>query len=274
LAFNALPAITAQPTNQTVCLGSTATFGVTATGTNVTYQWRKGLVNVTNSASISGATTATLTINPTTALDAGTDYNVVVSGTCSPSVTSSNVTLAFNALPIAAGSSNSVVCDGNSILLTATTITNATYAWSGPNGFVSSDQNPILTNSDTTDSGLYTLVVSVSGCVSLPTAVQVTVSTCDSLDFFIPEGFSPNQDGVNDLFVIRGIQFYPNNTFVIFNRWGDKVFETSSYLNTWDGASSFGVTIGTNELPVGTYFYVLDLGDNSDIKKGTIYLNR
>lgn len=93
-------------------------------------------------------------------------------------------------------------------------------------------------------------------------------------DFFIPEGFSPNGDGINDLFVIRGIQHYKNNTMVIFNRWGNKIFETKNYQNTWDGASDRGVGFGGNKLPVGTYFYVLNLGDGSAIFKGTIYLNR
>lgn len=93
-------------------------------------------------------------------------------------------------------------------------------------------------------------------------------------DFFIPEGFSPNDDGINDLFVIRGIMSFTNNSFEIFNRWGDKVYEANPYKNTWDGKSTEGVKIGGDELPVGTYFYVLDLGDGSKVYKGTIYLNR
>jgi gliding motility-associated-like protein/uncharacterized repeat protein (TIGR01451 family) len=93
-------------------------------------------------------------------------------------------------------------------------------------------------------------------------------------DFFIPDGFSPNGDGTNDLFVIRGIVNYPNNTFVIFNRWGNKVFQASPYLNNWNGHSMFGLRVGGDELPVGTYFYVLDLKDGSPVFKGTIYLNR
>jgi len=94
------------------------------------------------------------------------------------------------------------------------------------------------------------------------------------VDFFIPEGFSPNEDFINDLFVIRGIANYPNNKFVIYNRWGNKVFEASPYKNTWDGRCMYGFRIGGDELPVGTYFYLLDLGNNTPIFKGTIYLNR
>lgn len=109
-----------------------------------------------------------------------------------------------------------------------------------------------------------------SGQVVVSLAPVVTPST----DFFIPEGFSPNGDGINDLFVIRGILNYPANTFVIYNRWGNKVFEASPYQNTWDGRSMFGLRVGGNELPVGTYFYVLDLKNGSSIFKGTIYLNR
>lgn len=102
---------------------------------------------------------------------------------------------------------------------------------------------------------------------------QYTVITYPT-EFFIPEGFSPNSDGTNDLFVIRGILNYPNNKFSIFNRWGNKVFEASPYQNNWDGKSMFGLLVGGDELPIGTYFYVLDLMDGTAIFKGTIYLNR
>jgi gliding motility-associated-like protein/uncharacterized repeat protein (TIGR01451 family) len=93
-------------------------------------------------------------------------------------------------------------------------------------------------------------------------------------EFFIPDGFSPNSDGINDLLVIRGINYYPNNTFGIYNRWGNKVFEARPYQNKWNGKSTFGLRVGGDDLPVGTYFYILDLSDGSKVIKGTIYLNR
>ena len=55
---------------------------------------------------------------------------------------------------------------------------------------------------------------------------------------------------------------------------GNLVFEAKPYQNTWNGKSTSGITIGGDELPVGVYFYVLDLGGNSGVKKGTIYLNK
>lgn len=94
------------------------------------------------------------------------------------------------------------------------------------------------------------------------------------IDFHIPEGFSPNGDDVNDLFVIRGITMYPHNSIIVFNRWGNKVFTAGPYQNSWDGTCIYGVSAGGDELPVGTYFYVFDFGDGTKNIKGTIYLNR
>ena len=103
---------------------------------------------------------------------------------------------------------------------------------------------------------------------------NVSYSTTNPTDFFIPDGFSPNGDGINDYFVIRGIENYPKNTLNIYNRWGNNVFEASPYHSTWKGESTKGLRVGEDKLPTGTYFYLLDLGDKSKIIKGTIYLNR
>jgi gliding motility-associated-like protein len=94
------------------------------------------------------------------------------------------------------------------------------------------------------------------------------------IDFNIPEGFSPNGDGINDVYVIRGIENYPDNSLTIFNRWGNKVLDKSPYPNDWTGKLTSGIKLGGDELPAGTYFYILDLHDGSDVLKGTIYLNR
>ncbi len=94
-------------------------------------------------------------------------------------------------------------------------------------------------------------------------------------DLFIPEVFSPNADGINDKFVILGLERYPNNSVIIINRWGNKVFEAAPYNNDWDGTNQFGITIGGNQLPVGTYYYILNLGDSENKPiRGFIYLTR
>ena len=92
LTVNTSPAIVFEPTDVTVCeAGSSANFWVAATGTNLTYQWRKGASNLSNNSNVSGATSAILTLQNTETTDVASNYNVVVSGTCSPSVTSRNV---------------------------------------------------------------------------------------------------------------------------------------------------------------------------------------
>ncbi len=90
----------------------------------------------------------------------------------------------------------------------------------------------------------------------------------------IPEGFSPNGDGVNDLFVIEGLEKYDQVKLVILNRWGNKVYESNAYKNDWDGTNKFGLTVGGKKLPTSTYFYIVDLGDGSKPIKGYVYLSR
>jgi gliding motility-associated-like protein len=88
-------------------------------------------------------------------------------------------------------------------------------------------------------------------------------------------------DGLNDVFVIRGLDKYPNNTVKIYNRWGVLVFETRGYglnNNFFTGESNGRVTIEqSKQLPVGTYYYVLEYVNNSGstVKKaGPLYINR
>lgn len=102
----------------------------------------------------------------------------------------------------------------------------------------------------------------------------VVIATCDNSGTLAPpEGFSPNDDGVNDLFVIDGIERFPQNTLTIFNRFGNTVFAASPYEKDWDGRWDQENRAGDG-LPIGTYFYILDLGNDTDPITGYIYLNR
>jgi gliding motility-associated-like protein len=268
------PIIITEPTNQTACAGSSVSFTAVVSGNGITYQWRKGNVNLVNGGNILGVNSATLIINPVSITDIGSNYNLVVTNACNFTDSSTNASLTVFALPIANASSNSPICVGITINLLAQTVTTGTYAWSGPNGFSSTVQNPNITSALLADSGIYTLVVTQNGCNSTLVNLNVIVKTCVDIVFSIPEGFSPNGDGINDLFVIAGVENYPTLSVNIYNRWGSLVFEASPYLNNWNGKSNSGVTIGGDDLPIGTYFYIIDLGNGSPILKGTIYLNK
>ncbi|MGX1931293.1 T9SS type B sorting domain-containing protein [Flagellimonas sp. 2504JD4-2] len=87
--------------------------------------------------------------------------------------------------------------------------------------------------------------------------------------------FSPNGDGVNDVFKIDCISRYPNNVLQVYNRWGNIVYEQRSYNNDWDGTSNGRAIVQQgDQLPVGTYYYVLDLGDGSAPRTDWLYINR
>lgn len=98
-----------------------------------------------------------------------------------------------------------------------------------------------------------------------------------ALEFLIPEAFTPNGDNINDYFEIKGIEMYPNNSITIINRWGKRVYEAKGYgLETtprfWNGKSNRGG--GNGDLPTGTYYYVLELGNGEKPIAGSVYIDR
>ena len=132
--------IVTEPSNQTACVGSSVSFSVTASGTGLTYQWRKGSIPIINVAGhISGATTNTLTINPVTISDAATNYNVIVFVPSAPNDTSANASLVVTptvgtptAITISAGTEPTCqLTNGTTTTTYATTATNNTgFNWS------------------------------------------------------------------------------------------------------------------------------------------------
>uniref|UniRef100_UPI002632B063 DUF7507 domain-containing protein n=1 Tax=uncultured Psychroserpens sp. TaxID=255436 RepID=UPI002632B063 len=97
----------------------------------------------------------------------------------------------------------------------------------------------------------------------------------DPICLTIYNEFSPNGDGVNEFFVIDCIETFPNNKLEIYNRWGNIVYETRAYRNDWDGTSNGRAVLSQGDkLPVGTYYYVIDLGNGSEPRVGWLYINR
>jgi gliding motility-associated-like protein len=99
-----------------------------------------------------------------------------------------------------------------------------------------------------TEPGTYNVTLTVTtadGCTGTYTYQQVVVP----LEIIVPNVFSPNGDGENDALVFAGAQYYPNTSLKVYNRWGQEVYSSGNYKNTWHGT----------DMPEGTYFYILKL---------------
>ncbi|WP_196893193.1 DUF7507 domain-containing protein, partial [Aureivirga marina] len=103
------------------------------------------------------------------------------------------------------------------------------------------------------------------------TASAITEPSC----LTIYNEFSPNGDQINDTFIIDCIERYPNNRLEVYNRWGTMVYKKDGYLNEWDGTSDASATVKESDgLPIGTYYYILNLNDGTEPIKGWLYINR
>ena len=131
-----------------------------------------------------------------------------------------------------------------------------------PNGTVTYTPNDGQCDPDEADSFTYT-ICNYNGCDTA--TVYITV---DCQEFLIFSGFSPNGDGVNDTWTIKGIDRLPeNNSVLIFNRWGNEVYSSENYQNDWDG------TWDNKILTDGTYFYIFSDGRGNKFT-GYVHINR
>ncbi|MFP4655233.1 MAG: Ig-like domain-containing protein [Methanohalobium sp.] len=95
----------------------------------------------------------------------------------------------------------------------------------------------------------------------------------DEIEQFIPDAFSPDNDGLNDSFQILGLEDYNNLSIKIYNRWGTMVYSNSDYKNNWDGRANVS-TLGSKKLPSGTYYYQLKIKDTGETIEGSVFLKR
>ncbi len=239
--------ISASATNDTICAGQNATLAATG-GTN--YSWS------------TGATTAGVSVNPVVT----TNYSVIVSsGTCTDTAFS---TVTVNTAPNVSAWSNTTITAGSSTTLSATGGTN--YSWS--TGETTSDitVSPLVTTT-------YCVTSSNSGCTD-SACVIVYVQQTDNCNYaedqlFVPDAFSPNADTKNDILGIYfpDISCIRETEFVIYDRWGEKVFEASSIVSTWDGTYK-GKMMNT---AVFVYYMKVTFNNGKEtIKKGNISLIR
>lgn len=259
--------ISSAPTISTsACVGGSVSFSATATGTDVTYQWRNGTVNLIDGGNISGATSATLTINPVDISDASANYNVVVTGACSASVNPLSVSLlVFDAPVIVSQPANQIPCVGNSASFSAvasgigltyqwrkgtTNLTNggnisgatsATLTINSVNTFdVASNYNVVVT-------GVCSIITGTSANASLVLCTQtgvapLKVNMANNAVSIYP---NPSKNSINiDIVDAKQIQ---NAELKLYDGLGAVIINTPLTNKT--------TTVKTTNIPSGIYFY-------------------
>lgn len=131
------------------------------------------------------------------------------------------------------------------------------WNWTFENGITSQTQNPVHSYSE---SGVYNVLLEVNNSFGCSDTFSLEIIIRDELK--VPNVFSPNGDGKNDLFVIEGL-YGSGNTLEIFNRWGILIYKSDDYKNNWNGDNH----------PDGTYYFIFKPIDKEEVK-GTVNIMR
>lgn len=246
------PAVAISTSSTMFCPGSTVNFTANPTngGTSPVFQWKVNGLNVgINSPAYS---TSSLGNNDIVTLLMTSDaacatVPVVTSNSIQMSVIGGSVTPS-----IAIVSSPPVVCYGTDVRFTATAVNGGNsphYQWR-LNGIGVGSNNPVYITNTLTDGDVLNCMLTSSELCPSPASVgsnniviAIDANACPQ-DIYIPTAFTPNRDGKNDLLkpVVHGslIQY----KFSVYNRWGQRVFESNDYLKGWDGKIG-GVDVST-----------------------------
>lgn len=217
-----------------ICEGGSISLNATGGGS---YSWQPatGLSNSSIANPVASPTDSTIYV-----------LTVTDNNNCSDA---DSISIFVHRLPTANAGPDKAIIQGDAVqLLASAGGTAVTFNWQ-PNAFINSNTilQPVVTPpGDTT----YTLSVnSQVGCGTATDAVFIKVFT----KVTVPNAFSPNLDGINDTWRIDGIEAYPDADVRVFNRYGQAVFSTKSSSKYWDGKYN------NTDLPVGTYYYIIDL---------------
>lgn len=240
--------ILAQPTfcdagpYRKVCPDSTVKLGATPTASggvgSITYAWRPA-------AGLNDTTAA----NPMAKVHSTTVYTVIATDGDGKSITDT-VTIFVYPDNVNAGPDRTIQQGQTITLQGSVSYGYRTFYWGSvpQSGMYNSNTlTPDVFPQITTTFNL--IAVFPDGCVVTDGAL-VTVIPGNNLYFY--NTFTPNGDGSNDYFYIGNIDKFPDNVLEIYNRYGQKVYNKVGYQNDWDGKYL------NEELPAGTYFYVLD----------------
>ena len=135
------------------------------------------------------------------------------------------------------------------------------YEWFDESGTLIGITDSTWLSTASFDFGTTTITLeSSNNCGVIESFFDLLIQTCE-----IPNVITPNDDGDNDYFITNYAQLYSDVHLIVFNRWGRKVYETTSYQNDWNGLNNSG-----KPLADGTYFYVLTYNSNSENITGNI----
>ncbi|MCX7727918.1 MAG: gliding motility-associated C-terminal domain-containing protein [Bacteroidia bacterium] len=187
----------------------------------------------------------------------------ITDGTCTY-VDLLNVTIGY--LPLKVSPQDTTIKSGEVVSIRVSGGYNNQYSWKPPYYLTipyGQYQNPDAAPPSTI---IYTVSsVYPSGCIASNTLI-IHVIPNDELIFY--NTFTPNNDGINDVFYIANLEKYPNNSLTLYNRYGQKIYFKREYKNDWDG------TVNGEQVPTGTYFYVLDTGTDKGVFKGHVNIMR
>jgi gliding motility-associated-like protein len=254
VAITTVPAATASATNS-VCAGQTISF--TSSG-GATYSW--------DGPGSYSSNVQNPTIDPANPTHSGTYTVTVNNGGCTDTA---QVNVTVTPLPVADAGTDITIVGGNNAVLNASGGTS--YSWSPGTGLSCTNcQNPVATPTETTT---YCVAVNNGGCSDNDcVTITVDVPCATNKDLGVPNAFSPNNDGNNDEFCLSGWSACMDAfNIIIFDRWGEKVFESSEADFCWDG------TFRGKTLDPAVFVYFINakytVGDNVT-KKGNISIIR
>lgn len=199
--------------NITICEGDSVTLD--ATIPNATYLWQNDSTEPTFSVSEEGTYSVEVTVDNCSSVD--------------------SVFVDFSPYPTVDFGPDTTLCEGESITLNATT-PNATYLWQD------NSTNPTFS---VTEPGVFWVEVTVNNCSSIA-MTSIEFKDCEIV-LEIPNVFTPNNDGSNDVFVPIVSKGITSMTTQVYNRWGNKIFETNNPSIEWQG----------DMVSEGTYFWII-----------------
>jgi gliding motility-associated-like protein len=243
------PTVAITPTAATICIVDSV--WLTASGGN-SYVWLP-------TTALTAPTLASTFAKPTET----TTYTVLVTGanTC---VDSASVKVQVLQKPVVnAGEDITLIKGQRATLQGSIDAAGANYFWN-PIDFLNNPNslNPITTATRNIEYVLH--ANSTLGCGTATDTVLVKVYN----DLYIPNTFTPNADGKNDTWKIAALAAYPTAKTVIYNRYGQIVFEAQSAYQYWDG-KFLGAAV-----PSGAYTYVINLKNNEAVIKGVVLVVR